>query len=184
MIDRFVRPAIALAFALAAALPRAALAEVSVGDTPEFEGTTLDGRTVRSSDLRGSVVLVDFWASWCAPCAASFPFYRELAERYSERGLVIVAIGVDEIRRDAERFLEDHPAPFVVLWDSTRELVSEFSPSTMPTAYLLDANGTVTLVHEGFRTRDAATLEEHVIRQLAAQRPTQEPGRLPEPNAE
>jgi cytochrome c biogenesis protein CcmG, thiol:disulfide interchange protein DsbE len=80
------------------------------GDTAaDFALTDVRGATVRLSDLRGSVVYVDFWASWCAPCLKSFPWMNQIEQRYAARGLKIVAVNLDQKRADADGFLAKFP---------------------------------------------------------------------------
>src|SRR5581483_7906899 len=86
-------------------------AAVAVGEAaPAFALPSAQGSTVALADLRGKVVYVDFWASWCGPCKRSFPWMNELAQRYGKDGLAIVAVNVDKKRSDAERFLATTPA--------------------------------------------------------------------------
>lgn len=101
-------------------------------------------------ELKGKVVLVDFFASWCAPCKASFPAMQELHEKYKDKGVVILAVNVDKKRGDMEKFLKNYPCDFPVLRDGAAKLVSEVKVSTMPSSFLLDKNGKVTAVHTGF----------------------------------
>jgi cytochrome c biogenesis protein CcmG, thiol:disulfide interchange protein DsbE len=134
-------------------------AGVTVGARAELRLPTLGGDALALSSLVGSVVLVDFWATWCEPCRVSFPFYAELLERYGERGFEVVAVSVDERREEVERFVAREGLPFRVVLDSDHEAVRTFAPETMPTAYLLDRTGVVRHVHEGFAPGDREGLE-------------------------
>lgn len=84
---------------------------------PAFELPTA-GKPVRLADLKGQVVYVDFWASWCVPCKLSFPFMNDMHAKYGPLGLTIVAISVDRKREDADRFLRATPARFVIAYDA------------------------------------------------------------------
>ncbi|MFU8805876.1 MAG: TlpA disulfide reductase family protein, partial [Bradymonadaceae bacterium] len=117
--------------------------EVREGSMPELEMVALDGETVKLSELRGSVVLVDIWATWCKPCLSSLPYYAELYERHRKDGLVVLAISVDESRSDVEAYLKRRPLPFTVLHDSDHRVSRTFSPRTMPTLYMIDREGRV-----------------------------------------
>ena len=64
---------------------------------PEIEGKDIDGKAVRLADLKGKVVLVDFWATWCPPCVASFPTFRQLSREYKDRGFVILGVNLDDL---------------------------------------------------------------------------------------
>lgn len=100
--------------------------------------------------LAGQVVLVDFWASWCAPCKASFPALARLHRAYASRGLVIVAVGIDEKPPAAVAFWKKMAPPFATLHDREQRFVQAVGVPTMPTSYLLGRDGAVRFVHEGF----------------------------------
>jgi thiol-disulfide isomerase/thioredoxin len=100
--------------------------------------------------LRGKVVLVDFWASWCGPCKGSFPVLEELHKKYGEQGLVVLGVNVDETKELMQEFLAKHPATFAVVRDQKHELVKVVSIATMPTSIILDTEGKVRFVHSGF----------------------------------
>lgn len=128
----------------------------------------LPGRqgTVALDSLRGRVVLVDFWASWCGPCRASFPWMRTLHERYAGKGLSIVAINLDKDRQDADAFLEKYAAPFTVAFDPAGRSAEAFGVSAMPTSFLLDRSGVVVTAHTGFDPRKTGPLEKRIAEAL------------------
>jgi thiol-disulfide isomerase/thioredoxin len=98
----------------------------------------------------GQVVLVDFWASWCAPCKASFPAMAKLHADYSARGLVIAAISVDEKPAAATAFWKRMAPPFPTLHDREHHLVSQVVVPAMPTSYVVGRDGRVRLIQQGF----------------------------------
>ena len=118
--------------------------------------------------LKGKIVYVDFWASWCGPCKQSFPWMNDMHAKYAARGLEIVAINVDAKQADAERFLATVPAKFTVAFDAKGVTPKQFDVKAMPTSYLVDSVGKVTLVHAGFRDSDRATLEAAINAALDA----------------
>ena len=87
-------------------------------------------------ELRGKVVLVDFWASWCVPCRRSFPWMNALLQQNAARGLAVVAVNVDQDRALAETFLRDVPARFRVEYDQAGVLARQFGVRAMPTSML------------------------------------------------
>ena len=117
-------------------------AALKVGDDfPDLAGFKLEGTLPDS--LKGTVVLVDFWASWCGPCKKTFPVMNDLQKKYGDRGLVIIAINEDEERSDMQDFLKQNPATFVVVRDPGQKLVAEAGVPTMPGSFVLDDAGKV-----------------------------------------
>ena len=138
-----------LVLALAALLGQTALAELKTGEAfPELAAFKLEGKL--PDDLKGKVVIVDFWASWCGPCKESFPVLNELKIKYAGRGLVIIAVNVDEERADMEMFLKANPATFTIVRDATQQLVPKTGIKTMPSSFVLDSEGKVRFAHSGF----------------------------------
>jgi cytochrome c biogenesis protein CcmG, thiol:disulfide interchange protein DsbE len=122
---------------------------------------SLPGRsgTVCLDSLRGRVVYVDFWASWCAPCRRSFPWLSTLHERYSAKGLTIVAIDLDKDRRKADAFLEEFPGAFLVAFDPTGKTAEAYRVSAMPSSFLIGPTGTLLSSHAGFDPRRTGVIE-------------------------
>lgn len=141
---------------------------VEVGQAVPACSIALRGKheNVDFQDLRGQVVYVDFWASWCGPCAKSFPFMNRVHEGLQAKGLQIVAVNVDENLADAENFLNTQPAAFKVALDSDSQCAKLFNVQAMPSTYLVDRKGIVRFVHLGFRESEAVQLEEQVNRLL------------------
>lgn len=131
-------------------------------------------RELSSLDLesyRGKVVYLDFWASWCQPCAQSFPFLDDLFRQHQSRGLVVVGVNVDTERALADRFLARHPVSFSMVFDPTGALAEQWQLETMPMAFLIGKDGTVHLRHAGFKSEDRQKLEAEVNRLLAEESP-------------
>jgi thiol-disulfide isomerase/thioredoxin len=137
--------AAALFAAFGARLP----AQVTPGSAfPALSSAGLSGGTL--PDTAGKVVLVDFWASWCAPCKASFPVYSRLQLAYADRGLAVVAVSVDDSPTAFAAFVSKLKPSFVTLHDAGHKLVSVVQVPTMPTSYLIDRTGKVRFMHPGF----------------------------------
>ena len=118
----------------------------------------------------GQVVLVDFWASWCAPCKASFPAMAKIHADYAPRGLVIAAVSIDEKPAAAAGFVKKLSPPFATLLDREQKLVKQVVVPTMPTSYLLDRTGRVRFVHEGFHGDATDRQVRHEIEILLAEK--------------
>jgi len=102
---------------------------------------------------KGDVVLVDFWASWCAPCLKSFPWMNALTRDLGTSGLTVIAINVDSDTDAARQFLEDHPALFSVVFDSTGEFAKQLMVETMPSSFLFSRTGELVHKQPGFQTK-------------------------------
>ncbi len=159
--------------ALALAATALASAPVKVGESfPSFSATGLVGLAgTKVPETTGKVVLVDFWASWCTPCKASFPMMAKLHADYAERGLVIAAVGIDEKASAAEGFVKKIAPPFATLHDRQQKLVKQVVVPAMPTSYLVGPDGRVRFIHQGFHG-DATDreLRQH-IEALLAEKP-------------
>ncbi len=133
---------------------------------PSFTLPTSNG-TVSLDSLRGKVVLVDFWASWCVPCKSSFPWMGAMQEKYAPKGLTIVAINVDKSRHSADEFLQKHPAPFVVAFDPSGATAKAFHVWGMPTSYLIGSDGAIVFSRAGFDSKHAKEVESMIQGALA-----------------
>lgn len=133
---------------------------------PAFSLPSASGKIASLGALKGQVVLVDFWASWCAPCRQSFPFLNRMHRQYSAQGLHVVGINVDEKRADATRFLDKIPAQFSVLYDAAGETPKAYDLKVMPSSYLIGRDGKIHRVHQGFRAKDEPALEAAIAAAL------------------
>jgi len=128
--------------------------------------TTVHGGT--SSDpldlaaLKGKVVYVDFWASWCEPCRLSFPWMNDLQRQFGKEGFVVVAVNLDRERDDAQVFLDKFAPAFKIIFDPDGAVAERFKVKGMPTSFLVDRAGRVQLTHAGFRPKDREPLEQQI----------------------
>jgi thiol-disulfide isomerase/thioredoxin len=111
------------------------------------------------SQYKGKVVYVDFWASWCGPCAQSFPFLNQMHQQFKDKGLEIVGVNLDENPEDAKSFLTTHPASFTIVEDISKQCPKAFDVKAMPSSYIIDRKGLVHHVHFGFRSGDTDELQ-------------------------
>ncbi|ESQ81883.1 TlpA disulfide reductase family protein [Asticcacaulis benevestitus] len=99
---------------------------------------------------KGKVVYLDFWASWCGPCKASFPYMERLKATYGRDGLVIIAVNVDHAQAKAENFLKAQQSDLAVVYDPKGEIATAYNVKDMPTSVLIGRDGKVRYVHKGF----------------------------------
>jgi thiol-disulfide isomerase/thioredoxin len=116
--------------------------------------------------LRGKVVYLDFWASWCGPCRVSFPQLEQIRQELSGRGFEVLAVNVDEVEQDARRFLDEMPVSYPVVRDGEGATPRSYGILGMPTGYLIDRQGVIQLVHQGYRKSDGAALRLKIIELL------------------
>jgi cytochrome c biogenesis protein CcmG/thiol:disulfide interchange protein DsbE len=128
---------------------------------PDFSLPGKQG-TVQLSDKAGSVIYLDFWASWCGPCRQSFPWMNEMQAKYKAKGLQVVAVNLDARTDDAMKFLTQNPADFTVAFDAKGQTPKVFGVKGMPTSFLVDRSGKILLQHAGFRPADREELEKEI----------------------
>ena len=138
---------------------------------PQPPVATADGKPFDWATLRGKVVLVDFWASWCGPCRQAFPAYDAMGRRHADAGFVVLGVNVDEERADAERFLKAVPATFTVVFDAGGQAPKAYGVKAMPSSYLVGRDGRVRAVHVGFKPSDSEKIEAAVLAALKEEAP-------------
>lgn len=148
-------------------------APIKVGDVfPNFAEFALEGELPKQ--VKGKLVIVDFWASWCGPCRGTFPLMEDLHRRLGKRGLVIVAVNEDKSRVAMTEFLKQHPVSFTIIRDAKKQLAARVNVALMPASYILDGEGKVVSIQSGERTIENRTaftrlvenlLEKHIAEQ-------------------
>lgn len=111
---------------------------------------------------KGKVTVVDFWATWCEPCKKSFPKYQELYVKYKASGLEIAAVSVDEEKKEIPAFATTYGAKFPVGWDEGHKIADCYKPPNMPSAYVIDKQGVVKFVHNGYHEGEEKELEKEI----------------------
>ena len=128
---------------------------------PEFTLKTLDGRSAVSlSDFRGQVVVIDFWASWCAPCKRSLPKLDVLAA--GMKGVTVLAVNIDDERRNGLEFVKQHRIRLTALHDGAKEVVAGYDVPAMPSALVLDKKGIVRFIHAGYTDTDIEQIRKQI----------------------
>jgi thiol-disulfide isomerase/thioredoxin len=137
---------------------------------PAFQAKALDGKSSLSLEAyKSKVVYLDFWASWCGPCAAALPAIDKLQKEFGDKGFQVLAVNVDQDVKNARRFLARRPVGYPNVADPKGSIPSSFEVETMPTSFLIDREGIVQYVHKGFRNGDEKELRDRIQALVAKQ---------------
>jgi peroxiredoxin len=127
--------------------------------SPDFHLTTLDGKTITLQSLRGKVVLLDFWATWCGPCIQALPELKEIRKKFAKRPFELISISVDREKKKLEDFVKANEMTWPQYFDEgTRVAKDAFGVATFPSYFVLDGEGVVTYVTRGYSPATAARL--------------------------
>jgi cytochrome c biogenesis protein CcmG/thiol:disulfide interchange protein DsbE len=121
---------------------------------PQLTADTVDGGKISLGDLRGKVVVLNFWATWCAPCREEMPALEARYEAYKDQGLIILAIDFDEPAGDVRAFRDSLGLTFPVLLDPGASIQQLYRVRGYPTTYFIDRNGTIQVQHIGIMYED------------------------------
>jgi len=127
----------------------------------------LHGKMLNLDNLKGKVVVVDFWASWCAPCKEELPVLEKLYGQYKGKGLEIVGVNIDTDADNMKDFLKRQKLSFTVVPDAKRVVADRYKPSKMPSSFILDKKGIVRFAHAGFKASDEAVFKAEIEKLLA-----------------
>jgi thiol-disulfide isomerase/thioredoxin len=125
-----------------------------------------DNGNISLERLKGKVVYLDFWASWCDPCRKSFPWMNDMTARFDSKKFAIVAVNLDASKEEAAKFLKIVPAAFTVAYDPEGKTATQYDLKAMPSSYLIDKKGNLILTHKGYREGDAAEIEDKILKLL------------------
>jgi peroxiredoxin len=120
-------------------------------------------RHLALNDVRGKVVLLDFWASWCGPCRQSFPLYEKLRAEMPAADFTLLAINLDEMTDAPQTFLSEHPVQYTSLADPAGEVAKAYGLLGMPSSYVIDRDGIVRARHIGFKPDDIEPLRKEIL---------------------
>lgn len=136
---------------------------------PNIVVVRLNGKDLPLASLRGKVVLLDVWASWCGPCKQELPMLDAIAGRLRRRGVEVLAVSIDQQRENVDKFLgaQAHWS-LTVAHDPGGAIADTFQPDKMPTSYVIDRLGVIRHVNSGFVPADAPEIERRLA-DLAAQ---------------
>lgn len=145
-----------------------ACAQELSGPAPDFTLKTREGESVNLADLKGKVVMINFWASWCAPCRQEMPFLDAMYEDFHRAGFVLLGVNLDQNSAAAEKFLADVPVTFPVLMDPKGEVAKLYKNRAMPSSFFIDREGQLAYLHMGYRPGEEEKYRQ-TVRKLLAQ---------------
>jgi peroxiredoxin len=157
----------AAAVAVVASAAYAALPRVG-SPAPDFALKSASGHNIRLSELRGQVVLINFWASWCGPCRDELPLLEQLHTRYRRAGFALLAVNIDDDRANADAMLRKLGVGLAPLYDGDKRVAKRYDVDTMPATLIVDRDGRVRYVHRGFHRGYEAKYDREV-RELLTQ---------------
>lgn len=133
---------------------------------PDFSAESVTGEGPATlKDAKGSVVILDFWATFCGPCKKSFPKYQALVEQFGGE-VNVLAVSVDEpdsvTKEQIVEFAKSTGVKFAVVWDKEQKAVKLYSPETMPTSFIIDKEGVVRHVHAGYKDGEEDKITQEV----------------------
>jgi peroxiredoxin len=139
------------AVAVAAILAGTASSAIAPQATaPDFTLHAMTGQNLRLKEQRGRVVMVNFWATWCAPCRQEMPQLNRLYEKYKSSGFVLLGVNVDDDTSKAAEVATKLGVTFPVLLDTDKSVSKLYDLSTMPSTVIIDRDGKVRYVHRGY----------------------------------
>lgn len=132
----------------------------------DFTIKSLSGKNIKLSELRGQVVLLNFWATWCTPCKEELPYFNHLYAKYKSVGLKVLAINIDKVRSKAVRMSSALGLTFPVLLDPAGKVSGLYRIRSMPTTYIVARDGTIRHIHWGFGPDEPARYEAEIRKLL------------------
>ena len=133
---------------------------------PDFNLPKLQepAKMLKLSSLKGKVVVLDFWASWCEPCKVELPVLNKMNAKYKGKGLEIIGVNEDKEPSDAKTFLNEFPVTMTLLADGQKgDVLTKLEVAGLPVTYVLDKKGKVTKIHKGFKEGDMDTFEKEIV---------------------
>ena len=141
-----------VATALIASLP--ALAGDASGPAPQFTLGAKGGSTVSLAQYKGQVVMLNFWASWCGPCRQEMPLLESIYKQYKKSGFTLIGVNVEPDSKAADKWLEQTPVTFPVIYDKESTVSKSYDVSGIPSTVIIDRKGNIRVLHRGYKPGD------------------------------
>ena len=132
---------------------------------PDFSLAARHGGNVQLSSLKGQVVMINFWATWCGPCRQEMPLLEQLHAKYEPLGFTLLGVNVEPDSAAATTWLKGVPVTFPILFDTKNAVAEQFGVMGMPSSVFVDREGRVRYVHRGYKPGDEAQYAD-LIRSL------------------
>jgi peroxiredoxin len=129
---------------------------------PNFTLKGSTGKNIKLSELRGQVVLLNFWASWCGPCRTEMPLLGKIHEKYKGMGFTVLGVNVEEDSAPAISIVKKTKINFPVLFDVSNGVSKLYHVSAMPSTVLIDRDGNMRYLHEGYKAGDENKYKEWI----------------------
>ncbi len=136
------------------------------GPAKDFTLKARSGKNIQLSDLRGQVVMLNFWASWCGPCRQEMPLLDKLATRYEPAGFKMLGVNVDSDRKLADRVLKEIPVGFEILFDPESKVSGLYKVDVMPSTVIIDCDGNLNYLHRGYVAGDEKVYKDRIKKLL------------------
>lgn len=130
------------------------VAAVDKTAAPDFTLKSHSGENIKLSELRGQVVMINFWASWCGPCRQEMPLLEALHARYEPLGFTLLGVNVEEDSRKARSMLDELSVSFPILFDNENKVSKQYDVIAMPSTVIVDRDGNIRYVHHGYKPGD------------------------------
>jgi len=128
---------------------------------PDWELTDLNGRTTKSSDFHGKVLILDFWATWCAPCRVEIPHFVELQKQYGDKGLTVIGVSLDEQDQEVvKKFVKRLGVNYAIVMGNEKVVEAYGGIDAIPTTFVIDRQGRIVSRHMGYD--DKKVLEKEI----------------------
>ncbi len=151
MSKKFVLVSIAVFALITSAFSFSSFAKIKAETAPDFVLKSATGKNIRLSELKGRVVMLNFWATWCGPCTDEIPHLNKIHESLDDYDFELLGINLDNDRSKALHLAKELNVNFPILFDTEKDVSRSFDIDAMPTTILIDRNGKIRHVNRGFK---------------------------------
>ncbi|HEY7377501.1 MAG TPA: TlpA disulfide reductase family protein [Steroidobacteraceae bacterium] len=124
------------------------------GPAPNFTLDSIAGKQVALNQLRGQVVMINFWATWCGPCRQEMPLLEQMYRKYRPMGFTLLGVNVEPDSSGAANWLKETPVSFPILFDRENQVSKLYNVSGMPSSVFIDRKGNIRSLHRGYKAGD------------------------------